>query len=361
MYDVRWLRFSIRVSISVVCVMLVAAAGTASPCARLKTQPDAWVAARVDALVRAARGAYESDKAIPAYERVLDGIVDMIRQCRLTGDDDFISRYRAFVEYVETVSLDRQQDHELGFLVPDEQYFAETRRFVEIPEFLLEQDFLRSVSRYETLARAKSFLRELNALRDPADQLIFFSYQSRHLGTPDNDASRRRLLIIVHGNVAKGLPDKWVQFGVTDPGTRTRVRNVSIVSAVAGSTGTFNAYFKDFYRSYRRDGSISIKGRWVLAMITARNFTKAAFSLSSPCAVLLVKPSKRLCWQSTNVFSVTDRRVLVVTWTEESLGQAWASQRLKIASNVSGRALTGRRRVMPWCVHPAITPSVWQL
>ncbi len=194
--------------------MLVAAAGTASPCARLKTQPDAWVAARVDALVRAARGAYESDKAIPAYERVLDGIVDMIRQCRLTGDDDFISRYRAFVEYVETVSLDRQQDHELGFLVPDEQYFAETRRFVEIPEFLLEQDFLRSVSRYETLARAKSFLRELNALRDPADQLIFFSYQSRHLGTPDNDASRRRLLIIVPGNVAKGLPDKWVQFGV---------------------------------------------------------------------------------------------------------------------------------------------------
>jgi len=264
MYDVRWLRFSIRVSISVVCVMLVAAAGTASPCARLKTQPDAWVAARVDALVRAARGAYESDKAIPAYERVLDGIVDMIRQCRLTGDDDFISRYRAFVEYVETVSLDRQQDHELGFLVPDEQYFAETRRFVEIPEFLLEQDFLRSVSRYETLARAKSFLRELNALRDPADQLIFFSYQSRHLGTPDNDASRRRLLIIVPGNVAKGLPDKWVQFGVTDPGTRTRVRNVSIVSAVAGSTGTFNAYFKDFYRSYRRDGSISIKGRWEL-------------------------------------------------------------------------------------------------
>jgi hypothetical protein len=264
MYEARWLRLGIRISMCVACVMVVTAAGHASPCARLKTQPHAWVGANVDNLVQAARNAYESDKAIPAYEKVLDGIADTIRQCRLTADNNFISRYRAFVEYVESASLDRQQDHELGFLVADEQYFAETRRFVEIPEFLLEQNFLQSVSRYETLARAKSFLRELNTIRDPADQLIFFSYQSRHLGTPDNDASHRRLLIVVPGDAAQGLPDKWVQFGVTDPGMRARVRNVSIVSAVPGPSGTFNAYFKDFYRTYRRDGSISIKGRWEL-------------------------------------------------------------------------------------------------
>ncbi len=264
MYEGRRLHLGIRVSICVACVLLVAAAGHASPCALLKTQPHAWVAANVDKLVQAAGNAYESDKAIPAYEKVLDGIAHTIRQCRLTADNNFISRYRTFVEYVETASLDRQQDHELGFLVADEQYFAETRRFVEIPEFLLDQNFLRSVSRYETLARAKSFLRELNAIRNPADQLIFFSYQSRHLGTPDNDASHRRLLIVVPGNAAKGSPDKWVQFGVTDPGMRARVRNVSIVSAVPGPSGTFNAYFKDFYRTYRRDGSISIKGRWEL-------------------------------------------------------------------------------------------------
>jgi len=264
MHEGRWLRQGIQVSMCVACMMLVAAAGTASPCMRLKTQPDTWVAARVDALVRAARDAYESDKGIPAYEKVLDAVADTIRQCGLNADDNFTRRYRAFVEYVETASLDRQPDHELGFLVADEQYFAKTRGVVEIPQFLLDQNFLRSVSRYETLARAKSFLRQLNAIRDPANQLIFFSYQSRHLGTPDNDASRRRLLVVVPGNAANGLPDKWVQFGVTDPGMRARVRNVSIVSAVPGPKGTFNAYFKDFYRSYRRDGSINIKGRWEL-------------------------------------------------------------------------------------------------
>ena len=259
-----WLRLIRRASLGLICLLLATNAASASPCPRLQARRDDWVAAKVDALVLTARGAYESDNAIPAYERVLDSIANTIRQCRLSQDSDFMSRYRAFVEYVETASLNRQPDRELGFLVPDEQYFAETRQFVEIPDFLLEQTFLRSVSRYETLARAKSFLRQLNANRDPAEQLIFFSYKSRHLGTPDNDASHRRLLIVVPGNAGKGVLDKWVQFGVPDPGARARVRNVSVVSAVAGSNGTFDAYFKDFYRTYRRDGSISIKGRWEL-------------------------------------------------------------------------------------------------
>jgi hypothetical protein len=245
-------------------LMLAGNTAKASPCARVKMRTDAWVAARVDALVLAARRAYESDRAIPAYERVLDGIAGTIRQCRLADDNNFISRYRVFVEYVEAASLDRQADHELGFVVPDKQYFAETRQYVQIPEFLLNQTFLRSVSRYETLERAKSFLRQLNSTRDPYEQLIYFSYKSRHLGTPDNRSSYRRLLIVVPGNAAKGVPDKWVQFGVPDPGTRKRVRNVSIVSALAGSGGTFDAYFKDFYRTYGRDGSISIQGRWDL-------------------------------------------------------------------------------------------------
>jgi hypothetical protein len=257
-------RLSISATISAICLFVVGNAAPASPCAGLKARPDAWVAFKVDVLVRSARAAYESDNAIPAYSRVLDGITNTIKQCRLSEDRDFISRYRVFVDYVETASLDRQTDHELGFIVPDKQYFAETRQYVQIPEFLLDQQFLRSVSRYETLGRAKSFLRQLNANRDLAEQLIFFSYQSRHLGTPDNDDSYGRLLIVVPGNAEKGLPDKWVQFGVPDPGARARVRNVSVVSAVAGTGGTFNAYFKDFYRTYRRDGSIDIEGRWEL-------------------------------------------------------------------------------------------------
>ena len=100
--------------------------------------------------------------------------------------------------------------------------------------------------------------------RDPSEQLIFFSYKSRHLGTPDNDASYGRLLIVVPGNAEERtcrISGCNSAFPIRE---RARVRNVSVVSAVAGSGGTFNAYFKDFYRTYRRDGSINIEGRWEL-------------------------------------------------------------------------------------------------
>jgi hypothetical protein len=162
------------------------------------------------------------------------------------------------------VSLETLPDHELGFAVPDKEYFDETRQYVEVPDFLKSQPFLRLVSRAETLEKAKDFLRQLNATREPSQQLLFFSYRSQHLGTPDNDDSRLRLLIVVPGNVQRGVPEKWVQFGVTDPGKRTRIRNLSVVSAMPTSDGVFNSYFKDYFRSFRRDGSITINGRWEL-------------------------------------------------------------------------------------------------
>jgi hypothetical protein len=236
----------------------------AAPCTQVKAQPDAWIGGRVNALVQAARNAFESDNALPVYEKVLDGIVGTIRECNLSQDQNFVRQHTNFLEFVEAAGLERRSDHELGFLVPDKQYFTETRQFVGIPEFLLDPTFLRNVSRYETLGRAKSYLRQLNSSRSTDEQLIFFSYKSRHLGTPDNDNSYRRLLVVVPGNAEKGSPDKWVQFGVTDPGMRARVRNVSVVAAVAAANGTFNAYFKDFYRTYRRDGSIAVEGRWEL-------------------------------------------------------------------------------------------------
>jgi hypothetical protein len=255
---------SFRRSVIVFCFLLAYDAAYASPCAQLKSRPDAWVKAKVDVLVRAAHAAYENDETQRAYERALNEIANAVQQCRLSQDEGFVSRYRNFVEYVETASLDQQPGHELGFSVPDSQYFAETRRYVQIPEFLLDRSFIRFVSRSETLGRAKAFLQQLNSSREPSDQLLFFSYKSRHLGTPDNDDSYRRLLIVVPGDEEKGVPEKWVQFGVTDPGARRRIRNVSVVSAVARTDGASDIYFKDFYRTYQRDGSISIDGRWEL-------------------------------------------------------------------------------------------------
>lgn len=255
---------SFRASTILVCVILVSQSLHASSSSRLKFDADVWVRAQVDALVVAARAAYDDDDLLPAYRKVLKSIARTIRRRGLLDDQGFVGRHREFVEYIEAASLDQLPGHELGFTVPDKQYFAETRKYVEIPEFLMDQNFLRSVSRHETLDRAKAFLRQVNRVREPSDQLLFFSYTSKHLGTPDNDDSFDRLLIVVPGNAAAGVPEKWVQFGVTDPKARVRIRNVSVVSAIAGSDGTFNTYFKDYFRTYRRQGPISINGRWEL-------------------------------------------------------------------------------------------------
>jgi hypothetical protein len=254
----------LRPDLIVIWLLLCAAGVSAAPCAQVKANPDRWVTANVNALVSSARAAFEKEDAQTAYEAVLDRIANSIQRCRLTDDARFAARYQRFLDYVAVLSLDRQTDHDLGFTVSNEQYFAETSQYLEIPKFLLDQDFLKAVSRSETLDRAKAFLRLLNAQRSPENKLIFFSYTSRHLGTPDNDDSFRRLLIVVPGDSDRGLPEKWVQFGVTDPGVRRRTRNVSIVSALAAPDDTSNIYFRDFFRIYRRDGAIALKGRWEL-------------------------------------------------------------------------------------------------
>jgi hypothetical protein len=257
----------VRIFPAIVLIVLVGLAASefaAAPCARTTSQQDVWVTTKIDALVRAARAAYENQSGHRGYEKVLDAIAGTMKQCRLSDNRDFATRYPEFIEYIEALSLERLDDHELGFIVSDRAYFAETQKFVTIPDFLLTPRFLKTVTRFETLAQAKALLREMNASRAPDDQLIFFSYESRHLGTPDNNDSFRRLLIVVPGNAAQHVPEKWVQFGITDPRARVRTRNVSVVGVVPGPDNTTNTYFKDYFRSYRRNGSITIKGRWEL-------------------------------------------------------------------------------------------------
>ena len=237
---------------------------SAAPCSRTNSQQDAWVAQKVNALVRAARAAYENKRAQPAYERVLDEISGTMKQCRMSEDDAFVNRYPEFVEYVKILSPSLLSDHELGFIVADRVYFAETSHYTAIPDFLLTPQLLRAVSRFETLPEAKALLRDMNAGRAKGDQLLFFSYESRHLGTPDNPKSFRRLLIVVPGNAAQQMPDKWVQFGIADPRKPRSVRNVSVVSVLPGPEQTTNIYFKDYFRTYQRNSSITIKGRWEL-------------------------------------------------------------------------------------------------
>ena len=255
----RWLGFS--ASVLILSLWLGVSSSSAAPCTLTSTQQNSWVVLRINALVRAARAAYEIDEARPRYDRVLDEITGTIKRCRLGEDRGFAERYPEFLEYVKVLSLSRNEEHELGFEVSDQVYFAETSKYTAIPDFLLTSRFLQSVSHFETLPQAKAMLREMNAARPADDQLLFFSYESRHLGTPDNPNSFRRLLVLVPGNLEQHIPEKWVQFGIADP-RHAPVRNVSVVAVVPGPDKITNVYFKDYFRNYLRNGSITIKGRW---------------------------------------------------------------------------------------------------
>jgi hypothetical protein len=215
-------------------------------------------------LVVAARAFYANESAERAYERVVRQITTSMKRCRLTEDRELIERYPEFLDYMRLLSLSLDPEHELGFEVTDKVYFAETNKLTTIPDFLLTPNFLRAVSRFETLSQAKALLHDLNAARAPNNKLIFFSYTSRHLGTPDNPNSYRRLLIVVPGNQAEQVPEKWVQFGIPDPRKPLSVRNVSVVSVVPRNDGAANIYFKDYFRKFRPNGSITVKGRWEL-------------------------------------------------------------------------------------------------
>lgn len=247
-----------------VAVILGAVTSSAAPCNQTPAAKDRWVTTSVDRLVSAARAFYTNDGAQRFYERAVQQMAASMKRCRLAEDPELAGRYPEFLDYMRLLSLSLDPEHELGFEVTDKVYFAETNKLTTIPDFLLKPNFLRAVSRFETLSQAKGLLRDMNAARAPNDKLIFFSYTSQHLGTPDNPDSYRRLLIVVPGNQAERLPEKWVQFGIPDPRKPLSVRNVSVVAVVPRDDGAANVYFKDYFRTFRRNGSITVKGRWEL-------------------------------------------------------------------------------------------------
>ena len=258
-----WIAFSFGIPLALI-ICFAAPTASAAPCRLTNAQQEIWVARSINDLVRTARATYHNEDLRERYQRVINGIAGTIKTCELGTDRTFANRYPEFIEYVWLLSMSLRADRELGFEVSDGTYFAETSQYTTIPDFLLAPGFLRSVSRFESLAKAKALLREINAGRAEGDRLIFFSYKSRHLGTPDNPNSFRRLLIVVPGNIAQHVPEKWVQFGIPDPRSPASVRNTSVVAVLPGPDRTTNVYFKDYYRTYRRNGSITIKGRWEL-------------------------------------------------------------------------------------------------
>jgi hypothetical protein len=143
----------------------------------------------------------------------------------------------------------------LGFNVSDAQYFKDTASMTDVPSFLQTPELLQALSDPDQIPQAILKLQQLNLERTPTDQLLFFRYRSQHLATPDRSHVYGRVLVIVPGN-----PEKWVQFGIPEKGL-ARTQNLSVVSVFRDAEGRSNVFFKDHYRVYNGDGSITVRSR----------------------------------------------------------------------------------------------------
>jgi len=146
------------------------------------------------------------------------------------------------------------EGHGLGMPVTDAEYFASTSVMSSVPTVFASPEFLEAASRDDGFESAKVLLRTLNERLPDEGKVLFFSFRSQHLGTPDNGGAMARLLVVVPGN-----PERWVQFGSGRPGEK--VRNVSVVAVQTDSAGKKNTYFQDHYRTFQDDGSITLASR----------------------------------------------------------------------------------------------------
>lgn len=153
---------------------------------------------------------------------------------------------------VKSLSHIGSKKHQFGFNVEDLKYIKDTQKLTSIPRILKNQKFLNALSPPLNLDQAKHYLEITNKKLSQKDRLIYFSYISRHLGTPDNEDAFGRLLIIVPGEI-----EKWVQFGIHR--NNLEVKNVSVISV---NKETHDTYYSDNYRIRNEKNLITFKHRY---------------------------------------------------------------------------------------------------
>jgi hypothetical protein len=157
--------------------------------------------------------------------------------------------------FAETRKNEDLPGWQLGFNVPDAQYFRDTGAWTDVPAELQDQTLLQAFSDPARIDEGLKILENLNAALPPEKKMIFFRYTSQHLATPDESQVYGRVLIVVPGD-----PERWVQFGVPEVG-KPKTKNLSVVAVKTDANGDKHVYLKDHYRMVE-GGQIHLRDRF---------------------------------------------------------------------------------------------------
>jgi hypothetical protein len=159
----------------------------------------------------------------------------------------------------------------LGLEVPDEQYWNLAKPYLEFPELLKSQRFLTAMANPATYRDALAMIERHNASLSPERKWVCLLFDAQFITTVDDAHTYGRLLVLVPNEPlgTTSVADRWIQFGLADPGTtpvpETRSASMFAVVRNAESPTKTTTYFSDFMRiRSKRTGRFAIQSNFTM-------------------------------------------------------------------------------------------------
>ncbi len=157
----------------------------------------------------------------------------------------------------------------LGLEVPDEQYWNLAKPYLEFPELLKSQRFLTAMASPGTYRQALEMIDSINANLPPERKWISLLFDAQFITTVDDAHTYGRMLVMVPNEPVGNseVADRWIQFGIADPGTYPETRSVSMFTVVrnAETPAKTTTYFSDFMRIRdKQTGKFSIRSNFTM-------------------------------------------------------------------------------------------------
>ena len=245
-------------------ILLIQLASLNAAYAACPTTAQEWLQARDESAKKIVADSLKSTAGSAVFASAnVSGMAKLLSDCLTDAQplfqdsQDLQAGMQNIIRFTEARKNEGRPGWQLGFNVPDAQYFAETADWTAVPDDLKTQPILRAFSDPQTVAHGLELLEQLNATYPEERKMIFFQYRSQHLTTPDASRVFGRIFVYYPGN-----PEKWIQYGVPEQGL-PRTQNLSVVSIKTEPDGRQNVYFKDHFRMYDKE-EIYLKDRFAV-------------------------------------------------------------------------------------------------